>query len=83
MNNNLINFINEKMMKLDKEISTTKNQLTVVDKGLYNKDVLKDFTEKEINELRYTLYKLENKYNMLRDEYKNLNIIRMNVLGLI
>ena len=83
MNNNLINFINEKMVKLYKEISFIKSQLIILDNGLYNKDVLKHFTEKEIKELRVTLYKLENKYNMLHDEYKNLNIIRMNVLGLI
>ena len=83
MKNNLINFINGKMMKLDKEISITRHQIIALDKGLYNKDVLKDFTEKEIKELRVTLYVLEKIYNILIDEYKNLNIIRMNVLGLI
>lgn len=83
MNNNLIIFINEKMDKLDKEISFIKSQLVIVDNGLYNKDVLAHFTEKEIKELREILYKLENKYNMLYDEFKNLNIIRMYLLGLI
>ena len=83
MNNNLINFINKKMMKLDKEISFIKSHLVILDNGLYNKDVLKHFTEKEIKELRVTLYKLENKYTMLHNEYKNLNIIRLNLIGLI
>ena len=83
MKNNLINFINRKMMKLDKEISLIKNLLAEVDKALYNKDDLKDFTEKEIKELRVTLYALEKIYDISSDEYKNLNIIRMHVLRLI
>ena len=83
MNNNLLNFINEKMMKLDNEISIINAQLVIVDNGLYNKDVFKHLTQEEIYSLKYEFYKLENKCNMLRNEYENLNKIRLNVLGLI
>lgn len=83
MNNNLINFINGKMGKIYIEVGIIRTLITLLDNKLYNKDDLKDFTEEEIKELRVTLYTLEKIYNILNDEYNNLNIIRMNVLGLI
>ena len=83
MNNNLLNFINEKMMKLDNEISIINAQLVIIDNGLYNKDVFKRLTQEEIYSLKYEFYKLENKCNMLRNEYKNLNKIRLSILGLL
>ena len=83
MNNNLINFINEKMIRVDIKIQDIRKQLFILDKGLNNLDALMQFTDEELLELREILYILENSYDMLREQYKNLNIIRMYTLGLL
>lgn len=83
MNNNLINFINGKITKIVAKLSTVQTQLYVIDNALYNKNFINKISFDEYIELieLFNLKQSELKY--LINQYKNLNIIRLNLLGLI
>lgn len=83
MNNNLLKFINSKITKLVAKISTVRTQLYILDDELYNKDFINKITVFEYQELRMLFISKQNELKYLNNQYKNLNKIRLHVLGLI
>ena len=71
------------MEKLDKKIRDINYRVSIFDSGLHDKIVLELLSQNDIIHIKYIIPKLENKCNMLRKQYKNLNVIRLNLLGLI
>ena len=83
MNNNLINFINGKMNRLQKRISNVQYEVSLLDTALYSSEVRKALSEEEKYKLIITFINKEHEYENLKSQYKSLNIIRMSLLGLI
>lgn len=81
MNNNLLKFINSKIRKLVIKISSVQTQLYVIDDALYNKDFINKISFGEYIELIEIFNFKQNELKYLNNQYKNLNIIRLHVLG--
>lgn len=83
MNNNLLKFINSKIIRLVTKITTVRAQLYVLDDALYNKDFIVNLSPDAQLGLKIIFNSKQNELKYLNNQYYNLNKIRLHVLDLI
>lgn len=83
MNNNLVKFIEEKMKGLQKRIDTLKCEIDILDTALYSSLLMSSLSEREKFRMNIEFTNKQAEIEYVKKQYKNLNIIRMTLLGLI
>lgn len=83
MNNNLINFINEKMDKLYKKQMKLSEEIYYLDTALCNNEFVNQLTLDEYSYGISLLFNKESELIYVKKQYKNFNTIRLHALGLI
>ena len=83
MNNNLINFINEKMNKLYKKQMKLSEEIIKLDIALCDNEFVNQLTLDEYSYGLSLIFNKEAELEYVKKQYKNLNTIRLHALGLI